>query len=84
MNTTKPVSYIRTLPYMSPRRPTWDARRVTTSRYPITTQMTDARATCRPRSISGRARTTMVVSTAVINTPVITTTKASPVRCPVG
>jgi len=40
------------------------------------TQITEERSTCSPRSISGRARTTMVVSTAVISTPVITT--ASP------
>src|SRR5579875_348730 len=43
-------------------------------------QTTDARATCRPRSISGNASTTMVVSTAVIRTPVITTASARPVR----
>lgn len=32
MNTTKPASYIRTRPYMSPKRPTWVASNVMTSR----------------------------------------------------
>ena len=32
MNTRKPASYIRTRPNMSPRRPTWVASRVMTSR----------------------------------------------------
>ena len=35
-------------------------------------------ATCSPRSISGSARTTIVVSTAVISTPIMTTARARP------
>jgi hypothetical protein len=46
-------------------------------------QITDASATCRSRSISGRASTTIVVSTAVISTPVITTTMPRP-ACTAG
>jgi hypothetical protein len=42
------------------------------------TQITDASATWRSRSISGRASTTIVVSTAVISTPVIITTIPRP------
>ena len=45
----------------------------------MTIQMTEERATCSPRSISGRASTTIVVSTAVMSTPVMTTTMARPV-----
>ena len=63
-NTPKPASYIRTRPNMSPSRPTWVASSVMTSRKLILTQITADRAMCRLRCISGRARTTMVVSTA--------------------
>ncbi len=44
------------------------------------TQTTADSATCSPRWISGRARTTIVVSTAVISTPVMMTAIATPVR----
>ena len=45
MKTTKPASYIRTRPNMSPSRPTCDASKVTTRRYPMITQITEVRAT---------------------------------------
>ena len=44
------------------------------------TQTTAESATCSPRWISGRASTTIVVSTAVISTPVMMTAIATPVR----
>jgi hypothetical protein len=48
------------------------------------THTTSASATCRLRWISGSASTTMVVSTAVIRTPAMSTIIARPVRrdCP--
>ncbi len=79
-NTTKPAWYIRTRPNMSPSRPTWVASSVMVSRKLMMTQTTADRATCSPAWISGRARTTMVVSTAVISTPVMMTAIAMPVR----
>ena len=80
-NTANPVSYIRTRPNMSPSLPTWVASRVMTSRKLMMTQTTSVSATWRPRSISGSARTTMVVSTAVIKTPAMITIMARPIRC---
>lgn len=44
------------------------------------TQITEAIPTCSARWISGNARTTIVVSTAVISTPVTMTSSARPVR----
>jgi hypothetical protein len=44
------------------------------------THTTSASATCRLRWISGSASTTMVVSTAVIRTPAMSTIIARPVR----
>ena len=82
--TAKPISYIRTRPNMSPSLPTWVASSVMTSRKLMMTQTTAESATCSPRWISGRASTTMVVSTAVINTPVMMTAIATPVRCGAG
>ena len=78
--TAKPISYIRTRPNMSPSRPTWVASSVMTSRKLMMTQTTADSATCSPRWISGSASTTMVVSTAVISTPVMMTAIATPVR----
>jgi hypothetical protein len=78
--TAKPISYIRTRPNMSPSRPTWVASSVMTSRKLMMTQTTADRSTCSPRWISGRASTTIVVSTAVISTPVMMTAIATPVR----
>ena len=81
--TAKPASYIRTRPNMSPSRPTWVASSVMTSRKLMMTQTTLVSATSRLRWISGSARTTIVVSTAVISTPDMSTTMARPVRvCP--
>ena len=51
------------------------------SRKLMMTQITAESATCSPRWISGRASTTIVVSTAVISTPVMMTAIATPVRC---
>ena len=51
-----------------------------TSRKLMMTQTTADSATCRLRWISGRARTTMVVSIAVIRTPDMITIMARPVR----
>ena len=65
---------------MSPSRPTWVASSVMTSRKLMMTQTTADSATCSPRWISGRARTTIVVSTAVISTPVMMTAIATPMR----
>ena len=79
-NTANPISYIRTRPNMSPRRPTCVASRVMTSRKLMMTQTTADSGTCRLRWISGRASTTMVVSTAVMRTPLMMTAIASPVR----
>jgi hypothetical protein len=45
----------------------------------MTTQTTEVSDTWRSRSIVGSASTTIVVSTAVMSTPVITTTMARPV-----
>jgi hypothetical protein len=42
------------------------------------TQMIPESETCRVRSISGRARITIVVSTAVMRTPVTMTMSAAP------
>ena len=78
--TTKPISYIRTRPNMSPSRPTWVASSVMTSRKLMMTQTTADSATCSPRWISGSASTTMVVSTAVISTPLMMTAIATPIR----
>ena len=50
-----------------------------TSRKLMITQTTSVSATCRLRWISGSARTTMVVSTAVMRTPAMITTMARPV-----
>lgn len=49
----------------------------------MTTQITEPRPTFRSRSISGSASTTMVVSTAVMSTPVITTSNPHPLPRPV-
>jgi len=76
----EPISYIRTRPNMSPSRPTWVASSVMTSRKLMMTQTTAERVTCSPRWISGKASTTIVVSTAVISTPVMMTAIATPVR----
>src|SRR5487761_1680802 len=84
MNTTKPASYIRTRPKISPSLPIWVAHRVIMSRYPMITQMTEVMPTCRELRISGRARITMVVSTAAMRTPVTMTTRANPVRSVTG
>jgi hypothetical protein len=64
-NTANPVSYIRTRPNMSPSLPTWVASSVMTSRKLMMTHTASVSATCRLRSVSGSARTTIVVSTAV-------------------
>ena len=83
-NTANPVSYIRTRPNMSPSLPTWVASSVMTSRKLMITQTTSVSGTWRLRSISGSARTTIVVSTAVISTPAMITIMARPIRsgCP--
>ena len=60
--------------------PTWVASSVMTSRKLMITQITSDSATCRLRWISGSARTTIVVSTAVISTPAMITTMARPAR----
>lgn len=75
--TTNPASYMRTRPKRSPSLPTWVASSVIVKRYPITTQITELRATCSARWISGKASTTMVVSTAAMSTPAMMTAKAS-------
>ena len=77
--TAKPAAS-RTRPNMSPSRPTWVASTVITSRKLMMTQTTLVSATFRLRWISGSARTTIVVSTAVISTPDMSTTMARPVR----
>src|SRR5580704_9434165 len=46
--TTKPISYIRTRPNMSPSRPTCVASSVMTSRKLMMTQTTAESATCSP------------------------------------
>ena len=79
--TANPISYIRTRPNMSPSRPTWVASSVMTSRKLMITQTTADSATCSPRWISGSASTTIVVSTAVISTPVMMTAIARPLCC---
>ena len=48
------------------------------------TQTTADSVTCSPRWISGRASTTIVVSTAVISTPDMMTAIATPVRGAAG
>jgi hypothetical protein len=79
-NTANPVSYIRTRPNMSPSRPTWVASSVMTSRKLMMTHTTPDSGTCRLDWISGRASTTMVVSTAAIRTPAMITVMARPGR----
>ncbi len=77
MKSKRPKLYIEPLPKASPSLPNWVVREEITREEERVTHITGPKPDPRSWAILGRARTTIVISTAIIKTPKTTTARTA-------